>query len=123
MLFAAQPVNNLFAVIHSRNHLSVLSANALTGFGGDYSYDFSGSGNAAFGTGALKQLSGTIWGLYSGDGSCDGHIDVNDLPAWRNEAGKSGYNLMDYNFDGQVDNVDKDDLWFENNGTDCQVPE
>ncbi len=123
LLFTAQSVNGLFAVIHSRNHLSVLSANALTGIGGNYSYDFSGFVNAAFGTDALKQLSATIWGLYSGDGNCDGHINETDLPLWKTEAGKAGYNLMDYNFDGQVDNVDKDDLWLENIGTDCQVPE
>ena len=91
--------------------------------GGDYSYDFSNSENTAYGMGALKQLSATIWGLYSGDGSCDGHINELDIPLWKSEAGKSGYNFLDYNFDGQVDNVDKDDLWFNNNGIDCQVPE
>ena len=123
LLFATQPVNSLFAVIYSRNHLSVISANALTGIGGNYSYDFSGSASAAFGTDALKQLSGTVWGLYSGDGNCDGHINETDLPLWKTEAGKAGYNLMDYNFDGQVDNVDKDDFWLNNNGTDCQMPE
>ncbi len=123
LFFTVQPVNHLFAVVYSRNHLAVISASTLTENSGDYSYDFSNSAGAAHGTNAQKQLSGIIWGMYSGDGNGDGHINNTDLPLWKAEAGKSGYKLLDYNFDGQVDNVDKDDLWFNNNGIDCQVPE
>jgi len=36
---------------------------------------------------------------------------------WEGESGKSGYQMGDYNMDGQVDNLDKNEVWLINNGT------
>ncbi len=37
-------------------------------------------------------------------------------------AGKYGYLQSDGDFDGQIDNKDKNDFWFINNGKATQVP-
>jgi hypothetical protein len=117
--------NNLFVVVHHRNHLGILSANALFPSGGNYSYDFTTDFDKTFGgiLGCIELASG-LWGMMGGDGDCDGEILMEDMNVlWHPNAGKSGYLQGDFNLDGQIDNKDKDDCWQPNYGSGCQVPE
>jgi len=125
LAFAISPVNSLYAVVHNHNHLSIMSAFAMTEAGGNYSYDFTTALTQAYGDGdAHKQIAPGLWGMIAGDANCDGGISPLDLSAgWDMDAGKSGYQACDFNFDGQVDNKDKDDYWLPNDGSSCQVPE
>jgi hypothetical protein len=123
--FITVPVNGLYVVVHNHNHLSVMSANPIGETGGIYGYDFSTALNQAYGDGdAHKQIASGVWGMIAGDANCDGGVTALDLSAgWDMDAGKSGYQQCDFNFDGQVDNKDKDDYWLPNDGRSCQVPE
>jgi len=113
---------NLYAVIWHRNHLGVLSANALTLNGGTYSYDFTtGSGQVYGGSLGHKNLGG-VYGMIGADGNSDGQISVQDKnDIWAVEVGNSGYYNGDFDMNGNVSNEDKVDLWNPNSGSGSQV--
>ncbi|MCD4730297.1 MAG: hypothetical protein K8R74_06845, partial [Bacteroidales bacterium] len=115
----------LFVVVWQRNHLGVLSANALTGFNDIYYYDFTSFENRVYGgNSAHKEISPGIWGLISGDGNCDGQINTLDLSTiWSIQAGKSIYEMGDFNLDGNIDNKDKNDIFILNEGYSSHVPD
>jgi len=116
--------NNLFPVIHHRNHLGIMSANGLTQTGGIYTYNYStGVGQVYGGINGHKELSPGVWGMISGDGDRNKTIGNGDKsPLWEDQAGTRAYQYSDYNLDGQSDNSDKDDKWVPNIGKGCQVP-
>ncbi len=117
--------NGLFIVIHHRNHLSILSATALSISGGIYTYDFTTGYDKTYGgANGCKEVWPGYWGMIGGDANSDGNIDESDISIlWRPNAGEAGYRYEDLNLDGQVDNRDKDDCWQPNNGSGSQVPE
>ena len=116
--------NNLYAVIHHRNHLSVMSANAILPAGGVYTYDFTSSNIQAHGTNSQKELSIGIWGMKSGDTDANGLVgNAEETAVWSNDAGSAGYYPADLNFDQQVNNIDKDDYWVPNMGEGTNVPQ
>ncbi len=46
-----------------------------------------------------------------------------DISWWRTKAGmRDQYFDADYNMNGQVDNTDKDDIWFPSDGMNSQIP-
>jgi hypothetical protein len=115
--------NNLYVVVHHRNHLSVLSANAVIQTGENYNYDFTTSSGQAYGSNSQKLLATGIWGMISGDANSNGTVGNDDLiPAWNTNAGKTGYYPADLNFDRNVNNHDKDSYWFPNVGKGSNVP-
>ncbi|OQX75930.1 MAG: hypothetical protein B6D61_09585, partial [Bacteroidetes bacterium 4484_249] len=121
----APPItNNLFVVIWHRNHLGIMSANALTESGGVYTYDFTTGSEQAYGSGAQKNLGGGVYGLFGSDGNADGNINTDDKNnIWIPQVGTQGYKSGDFNLDVQVDNKDKNDIWLPNIGEGSQVPE
>lgn len=124
--FTGSVINNLYAVVWTRNHLGVISANPLIDVGG-YTYNFStGSGQAQGGVDAQKLIdsSPVIWGMRSGDANGTGVVAIGDKTnVWSLQAGESGYLESDYNYNGQVENVDKDDYWLPNLGKGSFIPE
>jgi hypothetical protein len=115
---------NLFVVLWHRNHLGVMSANALTPSGGVYSYNFTtGESQAYGGVTGHKEIGTGIWGLIAGDGNTDGEITLSDKSSWSGEAGKTGYLMTDYSMNGQVNNQDKNDILLNNLTSESQVPE
>lgn len=118
------PNNNMYAIIWHRNHLGILSNNALIETDGTYSYDFTTDQNMVFGgTMAVKELAPGIWGMAGGDADASGQIDINDkTDIWNLQSGESGYLMSDFNLDTQVDNLDKNEILYINNGFTCQVP-
>lgn len=117
--------NGLFVVIWHRNHLPVISANALVENAGLFSWDFTiGSTQAYGGILSQKELAPGLWGMMAADGNADGNIDASDKnPTWSDEAGLKGYYHSDFNLDNHSDNIDKNDFWFPNLGSGSQVPE
>ena len=115
--------NNLYVVIHHRNHLSIMSSSGLTESSGVYPYDFTtGSAQAYGGTAGHKQIGPGVWGMIGGDGNKDGQITPTDKsPLWDTQSGTQGYSESDYNLDTQTDNKDKDDIWAPNLGAGSQV--
>jgi hypothetical protein len=114
----------LFVAIWHRNHLAIMSANALVrNPEGLYIYDFSIANSKAYGDGQ-KEIGNGIYGMISGDIVADGSIDeIYDVLFWILQSGSSGYLNGDVNLDGQVNNQDKNDFWFENLGNETQVPD
>ena len=119
--FAADVSENLFVVVHHRNHLEMMSSSALTPNAGVYSYDFTSGVNQAYGN-SEKLISGKAV-MMGGDANADGHIDNNDAGLWHNEAGSNGYLKSDISLDGQSGNKDKNDVWVPNNGVSSSVPD
>ena len=125
LTFLGTPVNDLYVAIWHRNHLGVLSASALVDAGGVYTYDFSsGSGQAYGGTSAQVELYPGIWGIISGDGNGNGFIGQPDiLNVWNTQAAEFGYKAGDFNLDGQVNNMDKNDYFVPNFSSGSFIPE
>ncbi len=117
--------NNLFIVIHHRNHLSIISSSPLTETGGIYSYDFTTGADKVYGGAAgYKQIMQQIWGMAAGDANANGIIDSVDIYSkWKLRAGENGYWPADFNLDSEIDNKDKDDFWLNSFGMESQVPE
>jgi hypothetical protein len=101
-----------------------MSNNAITGSGGVYSYDFSSGVNQVYGgLAGHKQLTSSVWGMFSGDGDHNGTIGDGDKSTlWETQAGTKGYMFSDYNLDSESNNIDKDDFWVPNIGKGTQVP-
>ena len=111
---------NLFVVIHHRNHLNIMSANALSQSGGIFTYDFSAGINQAYLQGE-KLVNGKAV-MFGGDMNADGNINTTDKTIFVNEVGTAGYLKSDITMDGQSDNKDKNDIWVPNNGVNSQIP-
>jgi hypothetical protein len=125
ILLNASISDNLFAVIHHRNHIPVMSATAVPKTGNVYHFNFTNSETKVHG-GSLgyKEVAPGIWALASGDGLCDGLVDMTDKTAvWNPEAGHSGYHSGDFDLNGQITNLDKTEHWTPNLGKVSQVPE
>jgi hypothetical protein len=122
--FETPVFSGLFTVVYHRNHLGIMSANALTKTSGIYTHNFStGSGQAHGGTSAQKQIIPGVWGMFGGDGNKNGSVELTDeSPLWETSAGTKGYLGTDYNLDSQSNNKDKDDIWAPNIGAGTQIP-
>ena len=124
--FTANIYKNPYIVVWHRNHIGILSANALTEEGGTYSYDFSTSITQAHGGAAGYKIIDTGSGLYGmagGDANNDGSIGAADKSLWSGDAGTTGYKSSDFNLDTQVSNPDKNDIWQKNSTVSSQIPE
>ncbi|MBN3035816.1 MAG: choice-of-anchor D domain-containing protein [Bacteroidales bacterium] len=115
---------NLYLVIWTRNHLSVISAVPLPESAGIYSWDYaSASAQAYGGILAQKELAPGVWGLIAGDADANGQVSNQDkVEVWAPQSGSSGYLQGDFDLNGNVNNQDKIDLWVPNSGSGSQVP-
>jgi len=104
--------------IHHRNHLNIISATTLNEVNGIYSYDFTTGPDKALGNQhSQKQLLAGLWGMISADGNSSGQIDnVDKNDVWLPEFDLTGYYRGDFNMDTQVDQDDKLARWILNVG-------
>lgn len=61
--------------------------------------------------------------MYEGNANGDGEINIKDKNAWSIDATKRGYYPGDMDFNSQVNNQDKNDVWLPNNTLTDQVPD
>ena len=122
--FSVSYADNLYVVIYHRNHISVISANPISIFNGNGTYDFSSAESQVWeGILGHKELSSGIWGLAAGDSNGDGNINEQDKQdEWNPNTGTWGYLPSDFSFDSQIDNLDKNDFWNLNLGFIGRVP-
>jgi hypothetical protein len=116
--------SNLFVVIRHRNHLNIMSAYPLQMKGGIYYYDFSTGVDKVFG-GMLahNELTSGVWGQVAGDGNGNGNVDnIDKNDVWAPQSGTSGYKSGDFNMNSQVNNVDMVEYWKPNGGRSSHVP-
>ncbi|MEZ5196025.1 MAG: PKD domain-containing protein [Bacteroidales bacterium] len=116
--------DGLYAVVHHRNHLSIISSSGLTNNSGIFSWNFTNSEAMAYGgANAQNELDPGIWGMIGGDSNADGTIDAMDIDLkWMELAGMNGYQSSDYNFDAEVNNIDKNDFSILNYLKSTMVP-
>ncbi len=99
--------------IRHRNHLDVLTANALTATS-NISFDFTANVNQAFGTQQLKLSTDNKAMMLAGEFNQDGTIQTTDYDQWKETpAVLSTYNQADGNLDGTVQVTDYDQ-WHPN---------
>lgn len=122
--FTEQINDNLFVVIWHRNHLAIMSAFPLTEAGGVYAYDYSSGADQVYGNIlGHEELAPGIWGMVGGDGNSDGNVNnLDKVDVWTVDAGLSGYLYGDFNMDGQCNNQDKVEVWGPNGGAGTQIP-
>ncbi|NOX47817.1 MAG: PKD domain-containing protein [Chlorobi bacterium] len=114
--------NQLFVVVYHRNHLGVMSANALVLSGGGYTYDFTVNVNQAYLSGQNLVNGKAV--MIAGDSDGNGTIDSTDKTAeWETQSGMRVYSGSDSNMDTEVDNRDKNDFWLPNYNSGSQVPQ
>ncbi len=120
--FNNEITDNLYVVVYHRNHLPIMSSQALTKENNGYSWDFTTSADQAYGTNAQKNL-GVVYGLYGGDSDANEVIDFDDKDLdWSNDVGKTGFYQSDLNLDKEVNNLDKNDIWEPNLGIASLLP-
>lgn len=116
-----------YLVVYHRNHLPIISANVVQESGGVYSIDFtSNAANTHGGTNALISLTGGKFGMPAGDSNSDGNIDATDLTTWRANNGSafsySSSGISDFNLDGVINAIDRNDFHQKNTAKTRQVP-
>jgi len=118
-------IQSLFVAIRHRNHIDIISANPIVEMGGVYTYDFTTSIDQVYGGSAgFKSIAPGIYGMAGGDADANGMVNGDDKTLWEIYGGAMGYLQPDLNFDGQVNNPDKDDIWILNANTiSSQVPD
>ncbi len=116
---------NLYAVVRHRNHLDVMSGYPLSISNDTCGYSFHSSQDAIYGLITSQvELSPGIWAMSVGDCDGDGTIQLTeDKNLWSVNACISGYESSDLNFDKQVNNLDKVDLFIPNINRQSVIPD
>ena len=119
---------NYYLCVHHRNHLSIMSASSISLVNGNINtdYDFTTGLDKTFGTNAMKNLGGGIYGMYAGDADGDRTINATDLNNYWILQNGTTYDYFlttaDFNLDGSINATDLNDYWMQNNGNSTQVP-
>jgi hypothetical protein len=97
-----------YVVVRHRNHLAVMTAEAVSLDNPSTLYDFTSSAATAYGSNSLVLLSSGKYGLFSCDANLDGFVTSSDFnlfyTKFRNLA--DGYDICDWNMDGYVTSSD-----------------
>lgn len=103
-LLSSSVQNQVYLVIHHRNHLDVMSSAPLVLSGNTYSYDFTDAVSKAYGGAAgYKQIGSGVYGMVAGDIDADGAVGVTDFNLWALRFGLTNvFNAADADLDGQV---------------------
>ncbi|GEM_PF-1073780 len=116
---------DFYVVVYHRNHLSIMSATAISESDGSYTIDFTKGQGQAFGTTPMVELATGVYGMVAGDQNADGQVNATDLTNWRSQnGGEFNYasSTADFNLDGQVNAVDRNAYQQPNSGRSSQVP-
>jgi len=94
--------DNVYVVIWHRNHIRVMSANAVTQVGGVYTYDFTDGAAKTYGS-QQKEIGAGIFGMYAADIDNDGEVFSGDVGLLLNDYPSFGVYLnSDLDLDGEV---------------------
>lgn len=94
--------DNVYVVVHHRNHIKIMSANALTQVGGVYVYDFTDSAAKAW-SGYQQAIGSGVYGMYAADFDADSEVFSGDVSILLNDYPTFGaYISSDADLDGEV---------------------
>ncbi len=101
-----------YVIIKHRNHLGIMTANAVTGLTWGVTgtqYDFTSASSQFYGGSAgAANLEAGIWGMVAGDANGSGIVSNSDKDDVNTNNNSSGYLDSDTNMSGIVSNSDKD---------------
>ncbi|HPE56817.1 MAG TPA: FISUMP domain-containing protein [Bacteroidales bacterium] len=121
--FMHQFKDSLFIALRHRNHLDILSAEALPLTDGIYSYNFTNMADKAFGgANAQTEVAAGIWAMKAGDINQNDTVSDSDIDSWAAIAGMKGYYTADLDFNGEIDNIDKNLHLIKNLGSVSMTP-
>ena len=110
-----------YVVIKHRNHLAVMSTNAVSLTENSSLYDYTGDSKSYYGSDGAVTVDVGVWGLYAGEGNNSGIITIAD----RNDALSNrdfvGYSVYDYNLSGIV-TISDANMALSNRDANTQVP-
>jgi len=103
VLFPMAFTDNVYVVVYHRNHVRVMSANALTMVGATYVYNFSDAAAKAYDS-QQQALGGGVYGMYAADIENDGEVFAGDVFYLLNAYGvvSGAYDASDLDLDGEV---------------------
>jgi hypothetical protein len=110
-----------YVVINHRNHLPLMTANKVDVNTNPVLYDIRSSQSQAYGTNAMKDLGGSVFGIYGGDTNGSNTIDATDRSSVWNNKNTSGLHSDDINLNGTVEATDRSIIW-NNRNISTQVP-
>ncbi|MCU0454645.1 MAG: right-handed parallel beta-helix repeat-containing protein [Bacteroidetes bacterium] len=95
-----------FVVLKHRNHLSIMSAAAVTLPNEASAYDFTTAQAQAFGTSPLADLGSGVFGLFAGEANNSGLVSAADISLAIGALNATGYQITDANMSGLVTAAD-----------------
>lgn len=124
--FSAPPSgSSVYFVVTHRNHLSMMSAVAVSAntadkFRFNFASTFAGYGGNLSGV----AVNTGVWANIAGDANGDGDVNAVDANlVWQPANGQINvYDQADLNMDGEVNAIDKNLIWAPSNGKTTQVP-
>jgi hypothetical protein len=119
--FPTATATNYYVVIYHRNHLPVMTANAVSISFSPTLYDMRTDLAKAYGTNAMKSLSGGYYGVYTADTDGSGTVNAADRSNTWNQRNLSGYYGTDVDLSGTVNAADRSTVW-NNRNLSTQVP-
>ncbi len=121
--FQDAPPGDYYIVVRHRNHLDIMSANAVSLDIDPTSYDFTTGSDKFYGTGiGIKELKTNVWGMVAGDANGNNYISNDDYSLYKASQGNEGYEGADFNMDTGVYAEDYS-LFNENNNRESSVPD
>lgn len=92
-----------YILIRHRNHLPVMSANAISLNGVNSTlYNFTSGEEQFYGFDGSIEIKPNVWGMIAGDTNNDGGVYAEDYTQYRISQGAEGYEISDFNLDGGV---------------------
>ena len=119
---------DFYVVVYHRNHLPIMSLNEVTESSGVYTIDLSSSANVYESANAVSTLAGSSKvGMHAGNTDDDSDIDNDDLATWRSNNGAAySYSTngdADFNLDGVINAVDRNEFHQKNTAKTRQLPD
>ncbi len=117
--------SDFYLIVYHRNHVPVMSANAVDASSGTLTYDFTTAASQALGSSQVL-LETNVYGMIAGDSDGSLSVDGSDLTSWRTSNGavfSYGSNgRADLNLDGVINAIDLNEYHRSNSGKSNQVP-
>lgn len=106
VVFPGLSDGNYYLVVRHRNHLDIMSSSPIAVSGGVGTYDFTTAANKAYGTDSQVELKTGLYGMYSGDGDCNGIVNVLDYSCVGSNIFSNGYICGDYDMNSIINILD-----------------
>ena len=106
LAFTGVAAGDYHVIVRHRNHLAVMSRNALAFGAAPVTVDFTSDTTVAHVEDGppMKEVSSGVWAMAAADADADGQVTVPDFNSWlaASKIAATGYVVEDFDMDGQV---------------------